>query len=67
MPVDALGDKSLELATFKARVVDRCNKDLAFFAGRKYRNIVLYCLTCADEDSDEAASSLVVLKLDKIR
>jgi hypothetical protein len=48
-------------ADFKKHVVDRCNKDLAFFIGRKYRDVVLHCLTCADEDKDESASSLDTL------
>ncbi|KAH7309908.1 hypothetical protein B0I35DRAFT_440806 [Stachybotrys elegans] len=42
--------------TFKKTVVDRCTKDLGFFAGSKYRDITLYCLTCGDDKSNQASS-----------
>ncbi|KAK0749676.1 hypothetical protein B0T18DRAFT_427758 [Schizothecium vesticola] len=73
MPIDAVADKSLEPVAFKEKVVDRCRKDLAFYAGRAYRDVVLSCLTCGDEEDDEGSSSLdalyysVVLEIAKVR
>lgn len=43
---------------FKSQATRRCQRDLAFFTGSGFRDIVMRCLTCADEDSDETASSL---------
>ncbi|KAK1831876.1 hypothetical protein QBC39DRAFT_306146 [Podospora conica] len=73
MPIDAVANKSLERVAFKDTVVDRCRKDLAFFAGRAYRDVVLSCLTCGDDETDEGSSSLdalydsVVLEIAKMR
>jgi hypothetical protein len=55
-PLDTIADKGLDAVAFKERVVDRCTKDLGFFAGSKYRDIVLYCLTCADDEHDDMSS-----------
>ncbi|KAK7717655.1 hypothetical protein SLS64_003150 [Diaporthe eres] len=61
----------LSPAEFKSQATRRCQRDLAFFTGSGFRDIVMRCLTCADEDSDETASSLdnfyfsVVLELEK--
>lgn len=62
---------TLSPAEFKDKAVDRCTKDLPFFVGTKYRDVVLRCLTCADTSSDESEGSLdtlywsVVLELAK--
>jgi hypothetical protein len=71
--IDHVAKASLEPEEFKKTVVDRCTKDLPFFVGTKYRDIVLRCLLCADEKADEVASSLdtlywsIVLELAKCR
>lgn len=51
----------LEASVLKDAVVDRCTKDLGFYCGPQYRNAVLHCLTCADDDSDEMESSFDTL------
>ena len=64
---------TLSPAEFKAKAVDRCIKDLPFFVGTKYSDVVLRCLTCADTGSEEDENSLdtlywsVVLELAKCR
>lgn len=63
---------NLSPVDFKARIIRRCQKSLAFFTGSTYRDTVLRCLKWADEDFDEAANSLesfyfmVVLELVKL-
>ena len=58
---------------FKKKAVERCTRDLPFFVGTKYRDVVLRCLACADAGSEENDSSLdtlywsVVLELAKCR
>lgn len=70
--LSSLVKSNLSPADFKAQVVRRCQKDLAFFTGSAYRDIALRCLICADDGFDGAASSLdsfyfsVVLELVKI-
>ncbi|KAI7788055.1 hypothetical protein LA080_013361 [Diaporthe eres] len=65
-------DSDLSPAEFKSQATRRCQRDLAFFTGSGFRDIVMRCLTCADEGSDETASSLdnfyfsVVLELVKL-
>jgi hypothetical protein len=62
---------SLPAAKFTQTVIDRCKKDLPFFMGNQYRDVVVRCLTCADDIADETAASLdtiywsVVLELAK--
>jgi hypothetical protein len=64
---------SLPAQKFTQTVVDRCSKDLPFYVGNQYRDVVVRCLTCADENADETAASLdtiywsVVLELAKCR
>lgn len=56
---------------FMEKVVERCEKDLPFYMGNRYCDVVMRCLTCADEDADETAASLdsiywsIVLELAK--
>ncbi|KAI0439046.1 prion-inhibition and propagation-domain-containing protein [Xylaria telfairii] len=70
--VDKVIDSTLDADAFKKEVVKRATKDLGFYAGPSYRNIVLSCLKCADKDSDMTASSLdtlywsVVLEIAKL-
>lgn len=61
---------SLDKIEFKLRVTDRAKKDLPFFMGKRYTNVVLYCLTCADDTDDlttalETLYECVVLELAK--
>ena len=71
--IDHIAKSTLEPEKFKRTVIDRCMKDLAFFVGTKYRDIVLRCLTCADVEGNEASSSLdtmywsIVLEIAKCR
>ena len=71
--IDHVAKASLEPEAFKKTVVNMCSTDLPFFVGTKYRDVVLHCLMCADEEADKAASSLetlywsVVLELAKCR
>ncbi|KAL2828089.1 hypothetical protein BJY01DRAFT_133690 [Aspergillus pseudoustus] len=71
--IERIAKSSLAPTDFKERVIDRCTKDLPFFMGSRYRDIVLRCLMAADEDSDETDGSLdtlywsVVLELAKCR
>lgn len=52
---------ALDKVEFKKRVVDRAKKDLPFFMGKRYTDVVLYCLTCADDDVDELKSEMGTL------
>ncbi len=67
------GGLKMEPSEFKKTVVGRCREKLGFYVGPKYRDVVLHCLTCADQDVGETASSLntlywtVVLELAKLR
>ena len=71
--IDRAVNITLLPAEFKKKAVDRCTKDLPFFVGTKYRDVVLRCLTCADTGSEDNESSLdtlywsVVLELAKCR
>lgn len=71
--IDRAVKNTLPPEVFKKKAVDRCTKDLPFFVGTKYRDVVLRCLTCADTGSEENESSLdtlywsVVLELAKCR
>lgn len=71
--IDRIVKSTLLPEDFKKKVVDRCTKDLPFFVGTQYRDIVLRCLTCADSLAEESESSLdtlywsVVLELAKCR
>ncbi|KAL3494898.1 hypothetical protein BJX62DRAFT_233868 [Aspergillus germanicus] len=71
--LDRIVDASLPPPEFKTKVIDRCNKDLPFFTGSRYREIVLRCLRAADEDLEGTDGSLdtlywsVVLELAKCR
>ena len=53
-------NSSLDKVEFKRRVTDRAKKDLPFFMGKRYTEVVLYCLTCAD-GVDESTSALETL------
>ncbi|KAF4631424.1 hypothetical protein G7Y89_g6709 [Cudoniella acicularis] len=58
---------------FTQTVVNRASKDLPFFVGNQYRDVVVRCLTCVNEDADESTASLdtiywsIVLELAKCR
>lgn len=71
--IDRAVKNTLSPEEFKKKAVDRCTKDLPFFVGNKYRDVVLRCLTCADVDFGENGNSLdtlywsVVLELAKCR
>ena len=71
--IDRAVKNTLSPEEFKKTAVDRCTKDLPFFVGNKYRDVVLRCLTCADVDPGETDNSLdtlywsVVLELAKCR
>ncbi|KAL3477206.1 hypothetical protein BJX99DRAFT_257684 [Aspergillus californicus] len=68
--IDRVVKSSLPPKVFHNKVIDRCTKDLPFFMGSRYRDVVLLCLTSADdaEESDSLLDTLywsVVLELAK--
>jgi hypothetical protein len=62
---------NISAGDFKKRLVDRATKDLPFYFGDRYRDIVVWCLTCGGEGVNEADVSLemmywsIVLELSK--
>ncbi|ETS76099.1 hypothetical protein PFICI_11486 [Pestalotiopsis fici W106-1] len=70
--IDRMASSMLEPEAFKSKITKICEEDMGFFVPRRYCDLVVRCLKCAD-DADEAASSLdtlywsVVLELAKCR
>ena len=72
-PIERVMKITLQPTEFKEKAIHRCIKDLPFFVGTRYCDVVLRCLTCADTESKENDSSLdtlywsIVLELAKCR
>jgi hypothetical protein len=70
-PIEKIVRSDLERYAFKDSMVQACKKELSFYAGEKYTNIVLWCLSRADQDVEEDETSLdtiywsVVMELTK--
>lgn len=52
---------SLPPEKFTQSVLNRASKDLPFLVGNQYRDVVMRCLTCVNEDADESTASLYTI------